>query len=385
MHAEHSPGYHLKILLTLLGARQAGLIDGGDFDEMLAKASDALSWLITPTGGLAAIGDTDPGDWRDQPGLVAWPDEKITDLFSGTGGSAPTGLGLFENAGYAIVRDAESHLVQTCGFHSRTHKHADHLGFVWQEGYSPIFIDPGRFEYRGRTPREDPMFDRGFWYADEQRRYVEATRAHNCIEIDGLSYNRLAAPNGSSLTGAASDGGAYAISSEMTHQGTIHHRRKLVFRPGEWLLILDWLDDSEGRPHDYRQYFQLAPAWKAKTGGRGYVAHTEAQRLTLVDILGISTAEPVRRGRRTPELQGWHAPGDQRFEPSPSLCLAQTGQESARFATLALLGNATVSGLARSEMTAESASIHWKYGRKSVSIAIADDALKIALEERPSA
>ncbi|MBC2776030.1 heparinase II/III domain-containing protein [Parasphingopyxis marina] len=385
MHAEHSPGYHLKILLTLLGARQAGLIDGAEFDEMLAKASDALTWLITPTGGLAAIGDTDPGDWRDQPGFVAWPDARIADLFAGKDNSAPTGLRRFEDAGYAIVRHGDSHLVQACGFHSRTHKHADHLGFVWQEGESPIFIDPGRFEYRGRMPREDPMFDRGFWYADERRRYVEATRAHNCVEIDGLSYNRRVVPNGSSLTGASFNGDAYTISSETTHEDTIRHRRKLVFRPGEWLLILDWLDDSEGRSHDYRQYFQLAPQWRAKAGSRGYMAHSEAGKIVLVDILGNSVAEPVRRGRKTPELQGWHAPGDERFEPSPSLCLAQIGKESARFATLALLGNTPFFGLAGSAMTAEGASIHWKWGLKTVSITLAGETMEMALGEQEPA
>jgi hypothetical protein len=49
----------------------------------------------------------------------------------------------FEDSGYFIARDRWSngtkdfeqcsYLAQICGFHSRTHKHADDLSFIWYD------------------------------------------------------------------------------------------------------------------------------------------------------------------------------------------------------------------------------------------------------------
>ena len=46
-------------------------------------------------------------------------------------------------AGIASVRDGESHLVLSAGFHNTTHKHADELGFELSEGGRRLVTDTG--------------------------------------------------------------------------------------------------------------------------------------------------------------------------------------------------------------------------------------------------
>ncbi|MGJ8530414.1 heparinase II/III domain-containing protein, partial [Maritalea sp.] len=362
MHKEHSPGYHLKILHSLLRARKSGLI-GAEKEPLLARAAEALAWLVTPDGKLVTIGDTAPTDWQHASGNhLDWPSIELTNALAGDLANVPDGLAMFDQSGYASVRRKGSHLVQIAGQHSRTHKHADNLSFVWQENDLPILSDPGRFEYLGRTAPSDPLFQQGFWYSDPRRIYVESTRAHNCVEIDGSSYPRFRVRHqGSYLTSSFSEQGLFAIDSEAIHSRRIRHRRALIFSPGEWLIVLDWLHDRLGSTHDYRQYFQLGAHWKAKRNEAGYVAQSNGHNLTVIDMLGEQNIERVARGQKSPRYQGWHAPGGLTFVPAASLCFAAENVSTARFATLICLGNAKkIAGLSRSNMSMSRVRLAWR-------------------------
>jgi len=370
MHKEHSPGYHLKILHTLIRARKSGLI-GIEKDPLLARAAAALAWLVAPDGKLVAIGDTAPTDWQFANGdHHDWLDPKLTNALTGSLVNIPDGLATFGQSGYAAIRKGGSHLVQIAGQHSRAHKHADNLSFVWQENSLPILSDPGRFEYLGRTAPSDPLFQQGFWYSDPRRIYVESTRAHNCIEIDGSSYPRFRVrPQGSNLVSSFSEQGLFAVDSEAIHLRRIRHRRALIFSPGEWLIVLDWLHDRLGTTHDFRQYFQLGAHWKAKRTQTGYSALSGEHTLTIIDMLSDHETKHVARGQRSPRYQGWHAPGGLAFVPSPSLCFSAENASTARFATLICIGNATKAvGQSRSNMSMSQVRLAWlqKNRRKQI-------------------
>ena len=58
--------------------------------------------------------------------------------------------------------DKASYLAQQAGFHSRTHKQADDLSFIWYDRGTEILIDAGRYGYLGRTETGSDLWNQGF-------------------------------------------------------------------------------------------------------------------------------------------------------------------------------------------------------------------------------
>lgn len=353
VHREHSPGYHQMLLGTLLGARQAGLFEDILFPPDLEKMQAALSWMTAPDFTLAPIGDTDPvlvGDNLGPPEALehkalAWQ------VSRGGAGSPPAdGAGAYLADGYAFGRlqsDGENDprrsawLAQIAGFHSRTHKHADHGGFVWHDRGRAILTDPGRYDYGERTAPGSPEALAGNWYADPRRVLVEATRAHNCVEIDRADYPRVKTkPFGSGLIYAGVQSGGLVSECEFRH-GDVRHRRVLFMKPGQYLLVLDWLADAKGKPHDFRQYFTLAPNWLAEPKPGGYAVSDSlapSQDLIVRSLVEDVAAEAPLAGATEPRLAGWVSPGPRRFVPAPSLCFTADKRPRALFCTLFAFG-----------------------------------------------
>ncbi len=153
------------------------------------------------------------------------------------------------------------YFAQTASFHSRVHKHADDLSFVWSDRGLPILVDPARFAYSGKTERGSDLAKQGFWYADPKRIYVESTRAHNTVEIDGRSYNRTRTPYSSALRYAGEQDGLIVTECHHRPAGTVLHIRLLTLAPGRFLLVVDWLFDRSGTAHDFRQHVHFHPDW----------------------------------------------------------------------------------------------------------------------------
>lgn len=357
-HAEHSPGYHHMVTVALINARNDGLIEGA-LAERIGRFEEVHSLFIKSDGRIATIGDTDPRMFRSVARFAGlFEDEAMRFIVSGgaEGAPPPAGVTALRDSGYAVARldpagasgtrfGGQSYLIQATGFHSRTHKQADHLTFVWQERRRDILTDPGRFAYLGRTTPGDGLAERGFIYADPRRIHVERTRAHNCVEIDGRSHPRLGvAPFGSGLRRAALIDGLAVFESEAPLEGTVTQRRALILRPGHFLLVLDALDDPE-RAHDYRQWFCM---------GRGWIAARDPDPRTLRAVAGEAKRSEMRvtaltlnprlaweapvRGQTEPELLGWLSNRANKLVPATSLCIAAPKARTGRFATLFVLG-----------------------------------------------
>lgn len=353
-HAEHSPGYHRMVLGSLIGASDAGLLAENQ-DELLARAERALMWMIMPNGSLAPFGDTDHGSiQQDQTLARQYRDPYLCHALTAgaLGEPPPSGVQAYKTAGYAFARiyprdsgaspARASYLAQLAAYHSRVHKHADHLTFVWSEGKMPILTDPGRFGYLGRTARGDGLYEQGFWYSDPRRVYVESTRAHNCIEIDGRSQPRLkTAVFGSALVQADLQDGLVVFDSKIVLRPSLLHRRTLILSPGEFLVVVDWLFDRRGAPHDFRQWFQLAPGWSVNQVGQGYEGHFGGVTLHAIDLLGGSTPSEVMVGQDEP-LQGWTSIRAGSLVPSPSFHFVRHQSERSTFATLFSLNGCPV-------------------------------------------
>jgi hypothetical protein len=357
-HKEHSPGYHYMLMGTLINARRCGLLDSEEIAARIARIESAIVWMVTPESSLVTIGDTDPREmYRGERAARLHRDEALRYIVSGgkIGTPPPTGVRAYYEAGYAFARlyadgverepQNASYLAQIAAFHSRVHKHADHLAFVWHDGHREILIDPARYAYAGRTEKGSELHEQGFWYSDPKRIYCESTRAHNTVEIDGTSFPRARVkPFGSALVYAGEVDGCAVTYCEATLFRSIRHSRQLVMAPGRFLLVLDWLYDRTGAPHDYRQYFHFAPRWQVAVEDGIVVAHhpgvdTLPLALRAASLVDEATLGPVVRGQEEPQLLGWLS--DKAYSLVPTTCfhVHRRSNEPTSLVTLFVLGS----------------------------------------------
>jgi hypothetical protein len=378
VHREHSPGYHNMLLNSLVGACHSGLIGSELLVDRISGLEEALSWMIKPDFKLCTIGDTDPRlmalgcehAMRHKYSCLRWH------ISGGKCGSPPpVGVRCYQDAGYSFARlkanyerhhnsAAESYLAVAAGFHSRVHKHADHLSFVWFDGGRDILIDPARYGYEGRTKAGSDLFNEGFWYSDPKRIYCESTRAHNTVEIDGKSFPRFRVrPFGSALESTELHDNRVFVTCSATHFRRIRHKRRIIMEPGRFLLVLDWLFDRTGEIHDYRQYFQFDQEWSVVMRGNSIEAHhagyahmvpqrTERGRkdqsyarhaprfpldLRAKTLIGNCTMKPVARGQESPNLSGWMSDAPHSLVPSSTFHVHAKGSGPVSIVTLFVL------------------------------------------------
>jgi hypothetical protein len=385
VHREHSPGYHHAVLVTLEQLIAAGLVADEDLVATCRRIEAALAWFVMPDGTLAPFGDTDAG-FRPPPP----PDDADAHLRSvltaGREGSAPGELVKgFPEGGYAVCRRlGGSYLAQMCAFHSRTHKHADTLGVVWQEGGRDLLVDAGRYDYLGRTDPESELALEGFWYSDPNRVYVESTRAHNTVEVDGRSQpRRRTKPFGSALgRHGEADGIAY-VESAFRRPGGVDHTRVLVYEPGAWLLVLDTLIDPRDQPHDFVQRFNFGPelALEALGDGFGLRIPGEARRLYVLPLLESTPIAPVR-GQVEPEPLGWACRSARTMTPVWTAGFEAAGAARTRFATLLALADARPVADHegnRMNVTGRRARLSWRTPSEGVTIELDREGAELAL------
>ncbi|HYE43291.1 MAG TPA: heparinase II/III family protein [Caulobacteraceae bacterium] len=376
VHKEHSPGYHLRVLQTLTGAEKAGLLDTPELAGTVQRARDALTWFVKPSGRLVNFGDTD--------------EAKANLPRTGMG----QGLKTFAASGYFVARQLGSYLAQTLAYHSRTHKQADDLSFVWCEQGRDILVDAGRYGYRGKTKAGDPLWNKGFWYGDPKRVFVESTHAHNTVEVDGQSYDRRKdKPYGSALVaaGQTEDGLVYSL-GEASHVAQGVHRRLLILSHGRWLLVVDRIAppprkatapapaDEPARPaglierlkatlapvlrpapapaaaapdvHRFSQWFHLAPtfeieaiapsAYRATEVNNGKWPVDDGMKLSIASLMPEVAGSEIFVGATEPRLQGWFSPRDAEIKPAPAFAMETASNDPVVFATVLALGEGAV-------------------------------------------
>ena len=331
--------------------------------------------MILPNRRLANLGDTDYRDLSKEKVVVT--QSRLLDyaVSGGTRGNpASQRIKVFPESGLAVLRsgwpDAESfdqasYLAQQAGFHSRTHKQADDLSFIWYDRETEILIDAGSYGFLGRTEPGSDIWKEGFWYSDPKRIYVESTRAHNTVEIDGKSFNRRdSPPYGSAIQrwGETEDGLLF-VETHATQFETIGHTRLLVFDPGNWLLVYDWLSDDAGKDHDYRQWFHFAPDLTVETqnGELRVSGKSLDANLSVISLLPTPTSSEPVFGQEDPDLLGWWSQKGGAFEPTTSVNFSVLGAKSAAFATLFSFSDAATPDLdyQRVEDSGRAAKLKW--------------------------
>ncbi|HWA89889.1 MAG TPA: heparinase II/III family protein [Rhizomicrobium sp.] len=370
MHREHSPGYHFATWRALSAAIGDGIVREPRLAAMLSEIEQAMSWLFDGQARIATIGDTDPWTAPKAARLANIRDARLRSVLAREGDPAETLKG-FAQSGYASVQHfrgaRRSFLLQATGFHSVTHKHADHLSFVWTENDIEILIDPGRWGYVGRTPHDSELFKLGFWYDAPERVFVESTRAHNVVESDGKEFPRRGArPYGSGLQDWGGQDGLYYVLSRAPLTGHAMQRRLLVLSPGDFLLVLDRVSDRE--PRRWRQWFHLGP----KIAAEWTQGAIRAPGLSAIALLPEQRPGPVIAGQKEPQMQGWYCPRAGALEPAPAFAMQAPDATHATFATLfALTGDAAP---LESRVEGDRAELAWMQDgkRRALSLHIAD-------------
>ncbi len=354
IHLEHSPEYQWILMQSLSGMIGSGLVEDPWIVALFARIQESMAWFVVPDGRLAMFGDSTSREPKIRR-LDRITDEALRFVAtSGAEGHAPAeSTRLFRAGGYAVLRDhwpkrpgdyhGCSYLAQTCAFHSRMHKHADEMSFVWYDREREIITDSGRYGYVGEVKPGSDLFAQGFHYSDPKRVYVESTRAHNAVEIDGRSYPRRRVDFfGSGMLQAGNARGIRYTECELVHLGSVRHWRALMLKPRDWLIVLDWLDDGNGDRHDYRQWLQFAPDLTIeRTDGEQLVGRFgDGEQLHVAALLPGQLGE-LAVGQEEP-LLGWISNQVFRFAPRASACYRSPDTRSHSFATLLALGREPV-------------------------------------------
>lgn len=366
-HKEHSPGYHLATLATLKNVCGSGIVEDQTTAELIARIERAFAWFILPNGNIAAVGDTDP--WTlspDQNPAERFEDPRVRWALSegGLGEPIPHGMKLFDEAGWFAVRKADtpgqpvrndSYLLQCAGFHSRTHKHADHGTFIWYDRGQELLVDAGRYLYSEKTKPGSEAYKQGYWYSDPRRMYVESTRAHNCVEIDGQDYQRRGAkPFGSAFTSTGKTDGLFWSESEFRHFRFVRHIRRLFFSPGHFLIIFDGLSDTTKADHSFDQWFHFAPEFEvAESAADGFrmIHSITGSATTALPLLAGTAIGAKEHGAEDPCLQGWFSNAAGSLVPNWAIAMHAEGP-AVTFATLLCLADNPAANLARSRVNA---------------------------------
>jgi len=350
VHREHSPGYHELVMTTLERTLETGLLDDPSLLRLSERIENALAWFVLPDGSLAQIGDTDPALASSRPiGKLRSEHLKFVLSRGREGRAPPETLKAFPDSGYVVFRAPRasgpealrscSYLLHTCAFHSRTHKHADDLSFIWYDRGTELLSDSGRYGYLDPLERGSAARRLGFTYGHPHRMYVESTRAHNTIEIDGRPHARRH-PYGSALTrwGQAAD--IMFAESVAPHRRSILHSRVLVLRPHEWLLIFDNVTDFADRKHDFRQWLQFGPDLEVCEVNEAVeiALPQRSSRLYLLPLLDAELVRPVR-GQVSPELLGWASREYRKLTPIWTCAYLARSVPSHVFATLVTFGH----------------------------------------------
>lgn len=357
IHREHSPDYHRMVYQSLRGVVAEGLVKDPGLSSLILRIEEALMWFVTPDSTLARFGDSDERKliYKESDANRLWITKEMRYMTSqGRSGEPPRFPPIrgFEQSGYFMARDGwptwdgsgvgEGYLAKMCAFHSRAHKHADDLSIIWYEYGRQILVDAGRYGYFGKAEPGSALWEDGYWYSHPARVYVESTRAHNTVEIDGRNHPRKGVkPYGSALRrhGKSDDGLIYA-ESEVRHGG-VRFIRTLAWLPGEWLLVWDWLGDAKSNEHDYVQWFHFPVGSVVTTDGSGTKVAVPGipGNVGMIDLLGPGQDFVVQEGLCDAvghPLQGFHSPSEKTLVPNPALGVKRGGAQAVYLTLLAL-------------------------------------------------
>ncbi len=246
----------------------------------------------------------------------------------------------YPSAGYLVQRSGwgplDSHMVFDCGglgMLTGAHAHADALSVTLFAQGRELLADPGTFVYN---------------CAPEWRSYFRSTRAHSTVTIDGRDQaeqggtfhwkTKLSSRAVREFTppGIEYQEGEHDGYRRMPH-GVIH-RRRLLFIPPEYWIVVDDFRGSGEHTFDFHYHFPPEVEVSGLDRDEAGVALRVDQgnlRLNLVASQPLASAELIR-GETAP-IGGWTSRGYGEKRPSSTLRATLTGPAPAATMTFLVL------------------------------------------------
>jgi hypothetical protein len=304
---EHSTTYQFAVirLAEAFGERYGTALGAASF----ARMRDVAGWLVTPAGRKVPYGDSDP--------LAApeWGQEQA---------AGDHGLLFLRRSGIAAVKDDGGYLLVTAGFHNRTHKHADDLGFHLYDRGRDVVSDTGFFHY---------IFDK--W-----RKFSDSTAAHSVLTVGrrGFSIEKNSRAYGSGIRAGGEGAGWYAIggTTPLLRPQGVRHRRLFLYRPGRALVVVDLVRSK--RMRSYHRRFQIAPGIGHRRR-RGKVSLAADGFVGALRVADRRTRLDVSEGHYTPP-RGWSFPRARQRVPRPTFDYTTRAKKAELVAAFGLRGGA---------------------------------------------
>lgn len=336
-HREHSPQYHRMLLKSFEDGLRDGIVEDADVAATIRKASNVLGWWVQPDGYFVQFGDSDHQTVDRMKLNVIDEQTRFIVTDGAEGAPSDTELLALPEAGYAMVRSPQpkapgerigsSYLAFQAAFHSRAHKHADDLTFVWFDNGHEILCDSGRYGYIDLLPPESQDRLDGFYYGAPERQMMESTYAHNTVSVNGRNLDRRTRkPYGSALGRCLALDGRFLLSGSVTHQSHTHDRY-LDFRPGMKLLVTDVLTPLADQCHAVSWFNLNGEAELLEQNKHSLVFQLPGEAGKLQVKFDGKLIEPVR-GQSSP-LRGWRSHRERHMAPQWNFGIQKTFSEVA--------------------------------------------------------
>ena len=335
-HKEHSPMYHLLVANFLHQLEIAQWLKyNSSLVRLSQKSKQVLQTFIMPNGFFAPIGDSKMLQPAGDISMFELSEDSLGKI------SAPPGTHAFIEGGVVIIatndasNSALEHLVFSGQFHSRQHKQADDLSINFCFAGERYLIDSGTFAYEYDRP---------------ERMYIESTRAHNTIEIDGLNFSRYTRDiYGSAIRMISKIGEVSILEGEINHRQLIsptvpnnkikfgdninvdiRHRRVIIYKPENFLCILDLMKSK--KPHNYKQWFHLSPEFNVAPVTDYLLAVKNKSGSIHSTIHHVPMDDQVSKGeicisKTTPVIQGHHSTNGIDLISNPTLNFNKFGKK----------------------------------------------------------
>ncbi|MFE7606072.1 heparinase II/III family protein [Brachybacterium paraconglomeratum] len=303
--------------------------------------------MVQPDGTIAQFGDSPATHVVASTAESIDPRTRFILTDGAAGEPRQDELAVYKDGGYAFVRSPQpqkkgelatgGYLAFNAAYHSRAHKHADDLTVIWYERGHQILTDGGRFGYGELLPPDSPLREDGFYYAAEERQYVESTIAHNTLMMDGKNQRRhKRKPYGTGLMDCEQKPGRFDLTARVRHQDYVH-RRRLVYKPGEELRILDAVHSKTEDEREAILWFNLDGALELQSVDE-QIAFRSAGPEKPVTVLVSGPGELIApvRGQEEP-MRGWRSRQDRILEPVWSLGFRVNFQKRANVETTLIL------------------------------------------------
>ena len=323
IHKENSPEYHFFIQDVVKGFIETGWYSFKNLYSKIKNIDLANCWLIWPNKFIIPVGDSS-GQKLVKDNLLMNSMNKLDDIsnVSFRFGGEKYLFKHFTKSGYVIVRSSFSISEKTASmlfclsaFQSKIHRQMDDLSFQLFENGEEIFVDPGKYSYN----HEDPV-----------RKMVISTMAHNTLEIDAENYsNHSSAKYDSALTGQTEYEWGIALEfGRFWDKFATRHHRILLYRPKEFLIVIDILKANEKR--EFRQWFHLNENFELKPQEiemtDRYIFENDNQLLRTQFLCSIDNQVSIYNGNTNPMI-GWRSIGYNNSVPIISLNQMASGKE----------------------------------------------------------